>query len=475
MRLAVAAAILAETLPVVLSSDSFSNVISGELSNGVQDGLIQDFLESKKRNMIQLKGTHPTGEKLKTMNRRRLINSGDESLQECDPRGEGVDVGILSCGAGRYCVESDESPLGGYCASIEMSRNLQLNSTLISDLFDVCYGETAYAASCTCSGVDVAAYTGSISCTYSPECLTVPNACGENSTFCYTQTYDLTVTAQYTGSAKNCYFFNEPKEQSYCFTLVIPADGSPQFCEIEVDGTKCNSCESSSQDYQGVYTDCTTFDCSNTNIASANTYCDYNIPTLQVQNTLLYDVLPCENGCSICGEGNSVLNPDALFTIAGNDTYPCGVIELAALAGYFEGTDLCTQLTGPFAETCGCSGTAPTGSTPSESPFACDICGDGLVVTNSAATLEVPNQGSVSCSQLSEPGFLSAEECSVVQPLVQVPCGCAAPNAGGFEDPLAPGGETVASVTGGSGSFALSAKAALSMAAAAALGMLLAA
>ncbi|KAL3910736.1 MAG: hypothetical protein SGARI_001976 [Bacillariaceae sp.] len=360
---------------------------------------------------------HATGAKLKDLNRRRLLSVGGAALTECNPQDEDADTGLLSCGAGRYCVESGASSLGGYCGSIEMSRNLQSNDTLIDNLFDICYGDTPYVG-CTCEGVDVAAYVGSISCSYEPECVTVPNACGDNATFCYAQTYDLTVTASYSGSAKQCYNFSDPKDMTYCYSLTIPADGSDEFCEIEVDGTKCNSCESVEQLYEGVYDTCTVFDCGNTNVATSDTFCDYNIPTLMVQTHLLYDALPCDNGCNICGEGSSVTMPYNNLTLLNNETYACGLVELAALAGYFEGTDLCTELRDGLDATCGCSETEP--------PFACNICGvDGMVITNREAVFQIPNtEGVVSCEQLASPGFLSAEECPVIQGLAQEPCGC---------------------------------------------------
>jgi hypothetical protein len=478
MRLTVAAAILAETLPTVWSSSSnlhgFSDVITADSPKNGEEVHIQDFLAKKRNNMVRLDGAQrATGEKIKTMNLRRLSNSGGSDLQECNPSAKGADVGILSCGTGRYCAESEESSIGGYCATVEMSRNLQANSTLISDLYNICYGQDKYSH-CTCSGVDVAAYTGSVSCTYTPSCMELPNACGENITFCYTQTYDLTVLGQYNGNAKSCYIFDKPKELAYCYTVVLPGDGAPSFCEIEVDGTTCNSCQSSQQYYQGSFTACTIFDCTNTKIATANTYCTYNIPTAQVQNTLLYDPLPCDHGCSLCGEGKSVVNTGVPFQLPNNDTYPCGVVELAALAGYFNGTDLCTELAGPVAYTCGCSGdTQGTVGGESETPYTpygCNICGYGYVMTTRQATFDIPNHGAVTCSQLSEPGFVSSAECAVVQSLVQESCGCGPPSADQEQDVNEAPNEN--GVNANSGSFVLTSKAGILMVGATTLAIL---
>ena len=416
MRFAVAAA----ALPVALSSSAnheFSNVISASNNVEEQEASLQDFLASRKAQIRVNGNQHATGDKLKAMNRRRMLANGDASLRECNPNQE-ADAGVLSCGSGRYCVESEASALGGYCATVEMSRQLQdSNNTLIDNLFDICYGDNQFAG-CSCSGVDVDAYVGSISCVYSPECITVPNACGDNQTFCYAQTYDLTVTAPYSGSAKQCYNFEAPKEMSYCYSLTIPADGSGEFCEIEVDGDKCNSCLSIEQLYEGEYTTCTEFDCSNTNIATSATYCDYNIPTLQVQTSLLYDSLPCDSGCNICGEGSYVTMPYNNFTLLNNETYSCGLVELAALAGYFEGTELCIELNDGLDTSCECSVQEP--------PFTCNVCGsDDMVVSNRQALITIPNQDEqVTCEQLGATGFLTEAECSAAQPLAKDPCGC---------------------------------------------------
>lgn len=477
MRLTIAAAVLAETLPLVLSSSTkqdFSHVISVGSPESSSNGKLREFL-AERQTLANVNIKHPTGEKLRSIHRRQLLNVGGAGLKECDPTDKGADVGILSCGSGRICMESVESALGGYCTMEEMSRHLQGNSTLISDLNDICYGPDAYAT-CTCEGVDVEAYTGSISCSYVPSCRDAPNTCGDNVTFCYTQTYDLTIMDQYSGSAKSCYFFYEPKQMSYCFSLTIPSDGTPEFCEIEVDGTKCNSCASVDQYYDGAYSSCTEFDCSNTNVGTSSTYCNYNIPSKQVQNILLFDSLPCENGCNLCGEGQRITGVDVDFSLLNNQTYDCGKIELAALAGYFEGSNLCTDLSPAIEEICGCSGSG-SGLDPTEAPvdpFECDICGEGLNMTNPTATLEVPSLGSVSCAQLAEPGLLASTECPVVQSLVREPCGCvsdqtiitetstAAPNS--TLPPLEPApGPGVVAVNAQSGSSTLAYAGAVSM------------
>ncbi|KAG7343779.1 hypothetical protein IV203_021787 [Nitzschia inconspicua] len=358
MRLPIAAAVLLETLPVVLSSSNNNgftrDVISSASSTNGEGAFFQDILGNKRKGMmVQQNGKngnkHPVGQKLKTINRRRLINSADDSSQECDPLDDKADVGILSCGTGRYCVESDDSSLGGYCVTTEVSRKLQDNSTLISDLFDACYAEDQQDSDCSCQGFNLEAYTGSISCVYAETCFDAPARCyGQNNTICYTQEYHLTITGVMAGTARTCYTLTAPEVQSYCYSLFIPDD----VCEIEIDGTKCNSC-SYTEDSDG----CMDFDCTNTNFPTASSICgSNNIPTLMARSmTSAINALPCPNGCSICGEGYTVLNPDVNFTILEYESFTCGSIERAASSGYFGETDFCTRLAGTISETCGCT------------------------------------------------------------------------------------------------------------------------
>ena len=68
-------------------------------------------------------------------------------------------------------------------------------------------------------------------------------------------------------------------------------------------------------------------------------------------------VLP-PGGCSVCGEGKCVQNPDALFAFPGGPPVRCGTLEQAGLAGGIL-PDQCALLPGTINEVCNCSRATP--------------------------------------------------------------------------------------------------------------------
>jgi hypothetical protein len=68
-------------------------------------------------------------------------------------------------------------------------------------------------------------------------------------------------------------------------------------------------------------------------------------------------VLP-PGGCSICGEGKCVQNPDALFAFPGGPPVRCGDLEQAGLAGGIR-PDQCSLLPGTIDEVCDCIAATP--------------------------------------------------------------------------------------------------------------------
>jgi hypothetical protein len=70
-------------------------------------------------------GASPQAVARKFHNARKLKNNSQ--IKPCDPQSDDLDVGILACGMGRCCVESDESPLGGSCMpSLKKAPTLKL-------------------------------------------------------------------------------------------------------------------------------------------------------------------------------------------------------------------------------------------------------------------------------------------------------------------------------------------------------------
>jgi hypothetical protein len=72
------------------------------------------------------------------------------------------------------------------------------------------------------------------------------------------------------------------------------------------------------------------------------------------------------SGCSVCGTGECVTIPEAIFTFSGQPEVPCGVLQQAGYMGQVPG-DQCPFLPGLVADICGCDSTVP-GAPPTPAP-----------------------------------------------------------------------------------------------------------
>ena len=248
-----------------------------------------------------------------------------------------------------------------------LSRNLQENMTepeeanVIEDLMDLCAGENGVPGfSCSCSNIDVDAYTANVVCSYDSNCLEpTPNACGENATFCFVETYELKVTGPGAGSSKICYDVNAPINFTYCYGLTYAEDtGIPQTCFLEVDNTECNLCEFTFQSNAPNVT-CNQFDCTNIDntIGSGIACGDDTIVSKKIEDYLVYGPLPCEGGCNICPQDGEMMNLYNNVTMITGEQYSCSQLNLAALMGYLQDVpgDLCNVLPSIVDEPCECT------------------------------------------------------------------------------------------------------------------------
>lgn len=84
---------------------------------------------------------------------------------------------------------------------------------------------------------------------------------------------------------------------------------------------------------------------------------------------------PCpdipDGGCSVCGDGMCVTNPDAVFAFPGQPEAPCGVLEDAGEAGTIP-LDQCPFLPTFIQELCDCQSSIPPPPTmaPTDAPVA---------------------------------------------------------------------------------------------------------
>jgi len=284
----------------------------------------------------------------------------EKTSRECDPTltttdenevDVDVDVGILSCGLGRYCGPSSDSTLGGFCVNYSndetsssssssstvatTDRNLQVLNDVIDFCQDVDTSATATGKSFGASGpitcdvcnVDVAEYTGQINCTYAESCYVLGGLCPEDTDmtrFCETTSVEANLTAVDEYVYKTCYNLHKPMNWTYCISYNAVPD-EETTCEMEVDGTKCNSCTI-------LGSNCRVFDCENTMVGKSSSACGYSLMEAYT-SSYLYEQLPCEGGCSLCPDGEVMGSPDDSFVTSTGSISNCFVAQLSALTG----------------------------------------------------------------------------------------------------------------------------------------------
>jgi hypothetical protein len=444
MRLAFAVSVLAKMIPVASSAGWFpqSNTdASGNTGHTLEQ--IKTFL-AQRRALANSVDTEPKSEvsrRLKDLARKhqrptQLSNSKLiprsatlEAQTECHLLSTTADIGIFSCGSGRYCVESADSILGGVCVNATDDRDHRQiqedTSTLIETIYSLCYGNASEVGdTCRCTGVSLEAYTGSVSCSYESYCSDLSNVCDMDATFCIETTYDLSVTGPYMGVGKTCYSITEPEVFQYCYNFITSGPDTEPTCAVEIDGTTCSACQLSQMSYSQDPTDCRIVDCSNTDSGISGLFCNYTVVEYNIANHLLFEGLPCPTGCNLCGPGGYITKPYFTFTLPTGINSTCRELDFNALVGYFESTDLCNTLPDIIAEPCGCTGGS---AEESPEPFVCSICGESGDVTIPGAEVNIPTQGTFSCEAIQmhgQSGLISSVECPLVQTLVQVPCGC---------------------------------------------------
>ena len=302
------------------------------------------------------------------------------AIKECDPTadsrddddvfGDG-DVGILSCGIGQYCMESTttESNLGGICVDFDEDvdqnnsniavdrRNMQEDGEILDKVEELCDYTVDYNDDITCTtcNVDTAAYTANIECEYEESCYVKrlgPLCDGQNdTTFCTTGTIDASLSGKDQFTYEICETLTKPTDFTYCVTYMYEPDTDEVTCEIVVDGITCNSCTPVFKRESGNW--CRYFDCDNTIINTSATICDYSI--MQAYTSYyLYNQLPCEDGCNLCGDDRVMYKPSLKeFTIPRVATVNCLTTQLTALTGGYNANQ-CKALMALAEEPCGC-------------------------------------------------------------------------------------------------------------------------
>lgn len=406
MRLALATAFLAQSLPAASSveKDTASNSDTAILerhhvadlrrallgrgestsSNNSRDKVNSDNASTKERFITSLK------ERLQL---KVLKNTVIEGLEECDPESteKEPDTGVLSCGAGKYCVESSFSSKGGACVSspddldagLQMAavRNLQSGDDFwnnVNTLF--CDPASEVAPNCECSNADADADLLEVSCTEPEDCSIYTNTCDANITNCVIYSFTLNLTGPGTYDYLRCFEDTEPYIQKTCYAGSAAEDDILDECMISVDDTTCNMCVPTQDEVEicdflntncyNVTQTCFEFDCTNTLSRKAGNTCDdgvYIPPILYYLQTY-----GCEDlyVCPICGGETFVsTNPGGIIDLGQGATTCAAVAQVALLGGFNE--TFCQDVVIPgVKDDCGCTELTPTAppATPTSSP-----------------------------------------------------------------------------------------------------------
>lgn len=163
-----------------------------------------------------------------------------------------------------------------------------------------------------------------------------------------------------------------------------------------------------------------------------------------------------EKGCSVCGNGYCVSNPDEIFSFPGQPDASCSTLEEAGLQGLIPLTE-CSFLPDIVQASCGCMSNLPQppsiSPVPSQMPVVpptkmpstlppgetaapttennfCNVCGEGLVIANAGATVSLPGEGDIPCFEVADKGvdgLIDPDRCQEILPLVKDACGCVPP------------------------------------------------
>jgi len=348
MKFTAAATVLASS--ITASAESLPNPAGGSLSNAANEASHhslavamkgQDDIKGILKERRFLKKTNNVSRNLQDKLKRRTLRN--QATEDGITSNAELDIGLFSRDLQQNITEG------------EREETLSVIEVLVKECSDNGY--------CTCSNVDVDAYTATVTCSYEEECYGTADACEDQVDFCQERHIELHVTAPATGYSKNCYSVNAPLEFTYCYGLEYFGEaGPPTSCFLELDGSKCNSCEWVEGDAPDTY--CTVYDCSNVDADYIGTECsEKTIARKRVEDFVLYSPLPCENGCNICPEGEEItifyeyvtfaLSIDKVYS------YTCTNLFVAGLKGKLNDIpsdmgDLCYSLESVVDGPCAC-------------------------------------------------------------------------------------------------------------------------
>jgi hypothetical protein len=373
MRFAIAIGLLANTLPAASQSESVNVLPARSERKERMQALLQEPPSGRGALVKKLN----RGKKSSLFGRQRVaanqgilknILASQEGTVECDPASSDADVGLLSCGMGNYCMESQGSNLGGFCVESPMAFDRDLQDGISENYTEpcLCVPPAQYCNEsspyfdyfeCDCDEFDVENNTGTLTCkVYENYCF---GKYGCNDT-CGNANVTVSIDGE-SYSYSTCYDFFTPYEQKFCYYYSSALDITE--CAISVDDELCTSCSTSSL----IDPDCGEFDCENVGAGSSGNSCDYGF-----YPPIAYDCFVPEGFvCALCGAGMDITIPDGVVNIPTQPDRTCAELEVAAAAGAI--TKPQCPLLQPFVTIpCGCMPITPTPA-PIEEPTPAPI------------------------------------------------------------------------------------------------------
>lgn len=129
--------------------------------------------------------------------------------------------------------------------------------------------------------------------------------------------------------------------------------------------------------------------------------------------------------CEVCGENKRITNPDRGVSFPGQPLFTCAEVEEAGIEGFVNAT-YCPSVS-VFLNECGCE-VRPTPSQPPNPGFEpCEVCGEGMAITNPFGSVIIPGQPIFTCAEVAEAGligFLDPDICPALRGALDE-CDCA--------------------------------------------------
>jgi hypothetical protein len=313
--------------------------------------------------------------------------------KECSP-----DQGVLACGLEEYCMESEQSSLGGYCTMSptvssskvhHLRRNAQVSYSTTNATYTTIDRPPYYAynwtlwksyynnfckpknytyyepfRTCTCSNVDEEAYTLEASCkNIQDSCWEYYSRCGAKVPYCSSYENVVKLEGKEARTTTRCTVNQKPYDQKLCYTVDV-VGYSVESCSMEFNGETCNSCTvvtkeggSSCYDVNGTETcstwtyTCYEFDCTNTEGQHKGSSCKSEGNKLR-KYLNYFDCVKC-NICEQAGETGLITLPYGVLETPRLGEQQCFQADFRGRSQYWQ-TDECAQLQELAADVCGC-------------------------------------------------------------------------------------------------------------------------